>query len=74
MLGHLWYVGPQLEDYWGFSAVVNLRDDMDPGYGGLVRFGRGLNLGAVWRSEADAPFLFFSFDVYSLTDTPSMAR
>jgi hypothetical protein len=65
LLGHVWYRGRELEDYWGVSATVSLRDDLDPGIGALVRIRRNWNLGVTWHDVDEDPYLFFSVDLLS---------
>jgi len=63
-LGHIWYRGKQLGDYWGVSATVSLREDLDPGVGVLVHIKRNWNLGVTWHDVDEDPFLFFSVDLF----------
>ena len=63
-LGHIWYRGEQLGDYWGVSATVSLREDLDPGIGVLVHIKRNWNLGVTWHDVDEDPFLFFSVDLF----------
>lgn len=63
-LGHIWYHGDMLDDYWGVSATISLRDDLDPGIGAMVHINRNWNLGITWHNVEDDPFLFFSFDLF----------
>ena len=63
-LGHVWYRGEQLEDHWGVSATVSLREDLDPGIGVLVHIKRNWNLGVTWHDVDEDPFLFFSVDLF----------
>ena len=63
-LGHIWYRGEQLGDYWGVSATVSLREDLDPGVGVQVHIKRNWNLGVTWHDVDEDPFLFFSVDLF----------
>ena len=63
-LGHIWYRGEQLGDYWGVSATVSLREDLDPGVGVQVHIKRNWNLGVTWPDVDEDPFLFFSVDLF----------
>ena len=63
-LGHLWYRGRELDDYWGVSASISLREDLEPGIGLLVHLKRHWNLGITWHDVRDDPFLFFSVDLF----------
>jgi len=65
VLGHVWYRGDELEDYWGVSATVSLRSDLDPGLGFLVHVKRNWNVGVTWHDVDEDPFLFLSVDLFS---------
>jgi hypothetical protein len=63
-LGHIWYRGEQLGDYWGVSATVSLREDLDPGIGVQVHIKRNWNLGVTWHDVDEDPYVFFSVDLF----------
>ena len=64
VLGHIWYRGRQLEDYWGASATVSLREDLDPGLGVMIHIKRFWNIGIAWHDSDDDPYLLFSVDLF----------
>jgi len=64
VLGHVWYRGKDLSDYWGVSATVSLRSDLDPGLGAMVHLKRNWNVGITWHDHDDDPFLFLSVDLF----------
>ncbi|WP_340105943.1 hypothetical protein [Rhodohalobacter sp. 8-1] len=68
--GHLWYRGEFLDNYGGISGTVVLREDLPPGFGFLLRPGRGLSAGLNWHLSADeqkqfmkTPFVTVSVNV-----------
>lgn len=71
--GHLWYRGEFLDNYAGISGTLVLREDLPPGFGFLVRPGRGLAAGLNWHLSAEdqkqfikTPFLTVSVNVLNL--------
>ncbi len=62
-LGHVWYRGKKLDRFWGVSAAISIREDLDPGIGVLIHFRRNWNLGITWHDVDEDPFLFFSVDL-----------
>jgi len=69
LLGHVWYHGRDLDQYWGLSAALSLREDLDPGIGLLVHLRRAWNLGITWHGVEDDPFLFLSVDLFRFART-----
>jgi hypothetical protein len=65
-LGHVWYWGKKLDRFWGVSAAVSLREDLDPGIGVLIHLRQNWNLGITWHDVDEDPFLFFSVDLLQL--------
>ena len=71
--GHLWYRGEFLDNYAGVSGTFVLREDLPPGFGFLVRPGRGLAAGLNWHLSANdqkqfikTPFVTVSVNVLNL--------
>ncbi len=72
MLGWIDYYGDYWENFWGFSGIVTLRDDVGIGIGGIIHFGPTFNLGLTWHDINDDdnffndnPFLMLSIDILS---------
>ena len=70
MLGLIDYYGDYWENFWGFSGIVTLRDDIGIGIGGIIHFGPTFNLGLTWHDINDDdnffndnPFLMLSIDI-----------
>jgi len=64
VLGHIRYHGEKLGNYWGVSAIISLREDLDPGVGALVHISRNWNLGVTWHDVDEDPFIVFSADLF----------
>lgn len=71
--GHLWYRGEFLDNYAGVSGTVVLREDLPPGFGFLLRPGRGLSAGLNWHLSANeqkqfmkTPFVTVSVNILNL--------
>lgn len=71
--GHLWYRGEFLDNYAGISGTFVLREDLPPGFGFLVRPGRGLAAGLNWHLSTNdqkqfikTPFVTVSVNVLNL--------
>lgn len=71
--GHLWYRGEFLDNYAGVSGTFVLREDLPPGFGFLVRPGRGLAAGLNWHLSTNdqkqfikTPFVTVSVNVLNL--------
>ncbi|MCK4510790.1 hypothetical protein KAW64_03575 [bacterium] len=80
MLGHIWYSWQddfrpaEGLDWWGVSAIAVFRDDMRPGAGLAIEYGKMMTLGVAWHDENedddwfnDAPYLVLSIDLLSFT-------
>jgi hypothetical protein len=74
-LGHLFYYGDNLDNYWGLAAITSLRDDVGIGFGGTIHFHRYVNIGVTWHDVNrnnnyfdDAPFVQFSIDLFKFAD------
>lgn len=64
LLGHIWYRGDDLDNYWGVSASASFREDLDPGLGVLVHLRRHWSLGVTWHDFDEDPYLFLSVDLF----------
>jgi hypothetical protein len=80
VLGHLWYgwhdeCRPEEGlGWWGLTAVAMFRDDMRPGVGFALEYGRTLTLGVAWHDDDEdddwfdnAPYVVMSVDLLSFT-------
>lgn len=59
--------------WWGLSAIASIRDDMRPGVGLLLHYGRMVTIGVSWHDDDldDAwldrpPYVIASFDLFQL--------
>ena len=59
--------------WWGLSAIASIREDMRPGVGALLHYGRMVTLGVTWHDDDrdDAwfdrpPYVIASFDLFQL--------
>jgi hypothetical protein len=64
LLGHIWYRGEDLGDYWGVSSTMSLREDLAPGVGAQVHFMRNWTLGVSWHDVDEDPFVCLSVDLF----------
>jgi hypothetical protein len=80
VLGHIWYQWhdeSQPQDgigWWGISAIAVFRDDMRPGAGLALEYGRMMTLGVAWHDDDEdndwfdnAPYFVMSVDLLSFT-------
>jgi len=59
VLGHVWYTGNELDDFWGVSATLSFREDLDPGIGALVHIKRNWSVGIAWHDVQQDQFAAF---------------
>jgi hypothetical protein len=59
--------------WWGVSGVMSLREDLRPGAGFLLHYGRMVTLGAVWHDDDEddkwfdrPPYVIASVDLYQM--------
>lgn len=76
-VGHVWYRWPASTDkdprWWGFSATVALREELRPGVGFTVHYGKILNAGMLWHDVDrdgnpfnDTPYVQTGLDLFRL--------
>ena len=80
-LGHVWYRWKDKNDpaeglrWWGISAAATLRDDMGPGLGLVVHYGRLITAGITWHREVGqggwfekSPYVVFGIDLFRFAE------
>jgi hypothetical protein len=78
-LGLIWYRWKNASapaeglSWWGLSAIASVRDDMRPGVGLLLHYGRMVTLGVSWHDDDRddewldrPPYVIASFDLFQL--------
>jgi hypothetical protein len=75
-LGHIWYRWPALSaddlGWWGVSASVSMREELRPGIGFTVHYGKIVNVGLLWHdidrdgSLDGTPYVHTGVDLFRL--------
>jgi hypothetical protein len=75
-LGHVWYRWPESSGgelgWWGISASASIREELRPGVGFTVHYGRVVNVGLLWRdldrngSIDRTPYFHTGIDLFRL--------
>lgn len=75
-LGHVWYRWPESTTaelgWWGISASASIREELRPGVGFTVHYGKVVNVGLLWRdldrdgSLDRTPYVHTGVDLFRL--------